>query len=100
MPKIFEYFGLIFFFYSNEHEPIHVHVLYGETQSVFDLIMEDGILKSIIIRNTKGYAGLSKKNAKIAETFIRAYALDIVQKWVDYFVMKKKVECTEITKRI
>ncbi|MDE6341047.1 MAG: DUF4160 domain-containing protein, partial [Muribaculaceae bacterium] len=25
MPKIFEYFGLIFYFYSNEHEPIHVH---------------------------------------------------------------------------
>ena len=31
MPKIFEYFGFIFFFYSNEHEPIHVHVLHGET---------------------------------------------------------------------
>ncbi len=26
MPKIFEYFGFIFLFYSNEHEPIHVHV--------------------------------------------------------------------------
>ena len=26
MPKIFEYFGFVFFFYSNEHEPIHVHV--------------------------------------------------------------------------
>ena len=24
MPKIFEYFGFIFLFYSNEHEPIHV----------------------------------------------------------------------------
>ena len=29
MPKIFEYFGFIFFFYSNEHEPIHVHVTHG-----------------------------------------------------------------------
>ena len=25
MPKIYEYFGFIFLFYSNEHEPIHVH---------------------------------------------------------------------------
>ncbi len=24
MPKIFEYFGFIFYFFSNEHEPIHV----------------------------------------------------------------------------
>ncbi len=29
MPKIFEYFGFIFYFYSNEHEPIHVHVMHG-----------------------------------------------------------------------
>ena len=26
MPKIFEYFGFIFLFYSNEHEPIHVQL--------------------------------------------------------------------------
>ena len=29
MPKIFEYFGFIFYFYSNVHEPIHVHVMHG-----------------------------------------------------------------------
>ncbi|MBQ9467344.1 MAG: DUF4160 domain-containing protein [Muribaculaceae bacterium] len=32
MPKIFEYFGFVFFFYSNEHEPIHVHVIHGKTK--------------------------------------------------------------------
>ncbi len=26
MPEIYEYFGLIFYFFSNEHDPIHVHV--------------------------------------------------------------------------
>ena len=25
MPKLYEYFGLVALFYSNEHEPIHVH---------------------------------------------------------------------------
>ena len=29
MPKLYEYFGLVVFFYANEHEPIHVH---GEYQ--------------------------------------------------------------------
>jgi hypothetical protein len=61
MPKIFEYFGFIFFFYSNEHEPIHVHVLHGETQSVFDLILDDGILQDLMMRNVGGYSGLSQK---------------------------------------
>ncbi|HCG5141951.1 TPA: DUF4160 domain-containing protein, partial [Vibrio parahaemolyticus] len=25
MPKIYEYLGIVLFFYSNEHEPIHIH---------------------------------------------------------------------------
>ena len=29
MPKIFEYLGILIFFYSNEHEPIHVHGKYA-----------------------------------------------------------------------
>ena len=29
MPTIFEIFGLRFFFYSDEHLPIHVHIEYG-----------------------------------------------------------------------
>lgn len=26
MPELFRFFGFLFFFYSREHEPIHVHV--------------------------------------------------------------------------
>ena len=50
MPKIFEYFGFIFYFYSNEHEPIHVHVLHGGRESIFDLIMMNGSLAEICVR--------------------------------------------------
>jgi hypothetical protein len=35
MPKIYEYLGLIFFFYSNEHLPIHVSK--AECEMKFDL---------------------------------------------------------------
>ena len=42
MPKIFEYFGFIFYFYSNEHEPIHVHVLHGGKESIFELMNRYG----------------------------------------------------------
>ena len=48
MPKIFEYFGFVFFFYSNEHEPIHVHVIHGDRQLVYEIILEDGILKHLL----------------------------------------------------
>lgn len=26
MPELFRFYGFLFFFYSREHEPIHVHV--------------------------------------------------------------------------
>ena len=26
MPEVFRFFGFSFFFYSKEHEPVHVHV--------------------------------------------------------------------------
>lgn len=100
MPKIFEYFGFVFFFYSNEHEPIHVHVLRGECQSIFELILEDGELRSITMRNARGYPLLSNKDAAIAEQFIMTYYQQIIQKWVDYFVMKKPVNCTEIKTKL
>ena len=55
MPKIFEYFGFIFYFYSNEHEPIHVHVMHGARESIFDLIMMDGELAELRIREKRNY---------------------------------------------
>jgi hypothetical protein len=37
MPKIFEKDGYTFFFYSNEHRPIHVHVRRGGGEAVFNV---------------------------------------------------------------
>lgn len=78
---------LVFFFYSNEHQPIHVHVG-GDSQSVYEIIIDNGNFVSLVRRNVKGYIPLSQQDAKVAEEFVRVYALDIVQKWIDYFVMK------------
>lgn len=37
MPIIFEQDGFKFFFYSNDHEPIHVHVRYSGGEAVFNV---------------------------------------------------------------
>jgi hypothetical protein len=37
MPKVFEKDGYKFFFYSNEHLPIHIHVRRGGGEAVFDI---------------------------------------------------------------
>ena len=100
MPKIFEYFGFIFYFYSNEHEPIHVHVLHGGKESIFDLIMMNGELVEVRIREKKGAESLPEKDKRTAEEFIRKYHKNIIKKWVKFFVMKQAVSSTRINKKL
>ena len=98
--KIFEYFGFIFYFYSNEHEPIHVHVIHGARESIFDLIMMDGELVELRVREKKGVESLQEKDKRTAEEFIRKYHKNIIDKWVKFFVLRQSVCCTNIKKKL
>ena len=40
MPKIYEYSGIIFFLYPNDHEPIHAHAISGEYETIFEIHFE------------------------------------------------------------
>lgn len=99
MPTIFEYFGFIFKFYSNEHEPIHVHVIKSGCETIFDIIMENGKVKEI--RQRRGtQPPLSEKDAKTAYQFVEKYASNIVNKWINYFVLRKTIRKTVIRKKL
>jgi hypothetical protein len=37
MPTIFELFGLRFFFYADEHSPIHVHIVKGDAEAKIEI---------------------------------------------------------------
>ena len=100
MPKIFECFGFIFYFYSNGHEPIHVHVQHSGKESIFELIMMDGKLMEVRTREKHGIAPLTNKDQRTASEFIQKYHKNIIDKWVKFFVMKKAVRSTNITKKI
>jgi len=100
MPKIFEYFGFIFFFYSNEHEPIHVHVTHQGCQSIFELIMQNGELAEIRVREKAGEDPLPSKDQKVAEAFIKKYSKNIIAKWVKFFVMRQAVKSTTIKTKL
>jgi hypothetical protein len=100
MPKIYDYFGFTFFFYSNEHEPIHVHVVYQGAEVVFELVMENGELQNVRRRYKEGVKRLVGKNTKTAEEFVRQYAKQIVKKWVQFFVLKQPVKNISIKRRL
>ena len=100
MPKIFEYLGILIFFYSNEHEPILVHAKKGEYESKAEFYIVDGEISEIKITNISGLRPLKGKDLKDFEVFLEKYADKIVEKWINYFVYHKDVEFEKITKRL
>lgn len=100
MPKIFEYFGFIFLFYSNEHEPIHVHVMKDGHEAIYEIILENGELVQIQRRANSKMPPLSEKDSATAEAFVQKYYKNIVDKWVNFFIYKKRIRSTKITKKL
>jgi hypothetical protein len=100
MPKILEYFGIVFYFYSNEHLPIHVHVSYGEYESIFEFHFENGALVTTETRKSAVKPPLPPAQMRDAQKIVEIYTEDIVSKWTDFFVLKKKIKSTKITKRL
>jgi hypothetical protein len=100
MPKIYEYLGLVFFFYSNEHLPIHVHVSLDNFESKIELEYENGKLRSIHVLQVKGRQPLPNKRLKEAIKFVKQFHESIVEKWTIFFVKNKKVNCEVITQKV
>lgn len=100
MPKIFEYLGILIFFYSNEHEPIHVHGKYDGYESKAEFYIVDGKIVEIKIKQIKGIRPLTGPKLKDFMDFLELYADQIVIKWIDYFVYHKDVEFKKITSKI
>jgi hypothetical protein len=100
MPKIFEYLGILIFFYSNEHEPIHVHAKKGEFESKAEFYIINGIVSEIKVKNIKGLSPLMGNDLKNFQVFLENYSEKIVEKWINYFVYHKDVEFERISKKV
>lgn len=61
MPKLYEYFGLVGLFYSNEHDPIHVHGRYENREAKAEIIVENGIITEVRFVHVKGKSELKHK---------------------------------------
>ncbi len=100
MPKIYEYFGIIIMFYSNEHEPIHVHGKFQGQESKAEFIIENGNVVEITIKTVKGRNALPLSVLSDFSNFIHAYSRQIVQKWIDYFVLHKQIKCEKVEGKV
>jgi hypothetical protein len=71
MPEIFRMFGMKFFFYMNEHLPIHIHVRNADGEARFE-VENVRLIESI---------GIKPKDLLLAEALIEERKEEIIKKW-------------------
>ncbi len=75
MPTVFIQAGYRFFFYSNDHRPIHIHVRKGAGEAVFNV--EGGI-------ELRESVGLKVQELRRAEELARERRDFIIRKWNEH----------------
>ncbi len=72
MPEVFRMFGIRFFFFANEHLPIHIHVQNADGRAKFQVLPKVKLLVN---------KGLKPSDIKIAEALIEENKIIILKAW-------------------
>jgi len=75
MPTLLNIFGLRFYFYSDEHLPIHVHIENADGKAKINLIPKIEIVEN---RN------INQKDLRKAIAVIELYKEDFIKAWKEY----------------
>lgn len=85
MPKIYNYFGLIFLIITNDHNPIHVHVRSGHRQSIIEIFDKNGKVVDVKPRKMGKSESRSKmltdKELNVALKFVNIKAEEFYTAW-------------------
>ena len=76
MPTLFYYLGLKFYFYSNDHLPIHVHVSVENVEARYQVYPEIKLIEN---------RGLKIRELRLAEVAIEENREIIIMRWEEYF---------------
>lgn len=80
MPTLFILLGFRFFFWSNDHEPVHVHISKGDAEAkynVHDLELVENF-------------GFKKSELKMIESIIEENQDIIIERWNEFFKKGEK----------
>lgn len=75
MPEIFRFFGIRFFYFSNDHLPVHVHIKNADGTAKF---VVDPLF---LVENN----GIKKKDLLLAESIIEENKELIIKHWNDFY---------------
>jgi hypothetical protein len=100
MPTLYQYLGITVYFWSSEHEPIHVHGEYAQCEYRAEIMVKDRTISSINFKPIPGKKPLPAAQLKDFKALVESFANDIVGKWNDYFVHQKHIKPITITRRL
>lgn len=80
MPTLLLIFGMRFFFYPNDHEPIHVHVEYQGSYAKIKVYPDIEVIENF---------GLKTKQLKKAIDTVKLYQEDFINAWENTFGKRK-----------
>jgi hypothetical protein len=75
MPTLLNIFGLRFYFYSDEHAPVHVHIENGDGRAKINLIPAIEVVEN---------RGVKPKDVKRALSIIDLYKEEFINEWHKY----------------
>jgi hypothetical protein len=79
MPTVLRVEGFVFSFYSNDHEPPHVHVRYAGSRVVIEIVSE----------RIRDVAGLSDADVAYARRLVRAHCAELLAAWDTVHLQKE-----------
>ena len=75
MPTIFIFFGFRFMFYSNDHEPVHIHIIKDGCEAKYNVEPISQVYNH----------GFKKQQITIIESIIEENVDIIIDRWKQYF---------------
>ncbi len=75
MPELFRMFGMRFFFYMNDHLPIHIHVKNADGEARFEV-------EVVRLIESKG---IKPKDLVLAEALVEERKEEIIKRWKEVF---------------
>ncbi len=79
MPTVFVLLRFRFYFFANNHDPVHIHISKGGSEAKYNLIPKIRLVKNL---------GFKKSELKIIEAVIEENQEVIIERWTDFFYNK------------
>jgi hypothetical protein len=98
MPKLYKYLGIVVVLYLDDHNPIHVHAVYGNAEVKVLLYEKDGVVHTVRYQEIRGK--FSPAKLRDLKTFISKHKNAILFAYNQIINEKTKFKTIEITKRI